>query len=380
MKVLWVGDAVVNSGFGIVTHNVCNHLHEKCDLEIFGIKYNNQRVKHSYPYYIYPGESGLDIYSFDYLPKVINSTNPDVVVLFNDDHIIEKYLSLLPNCGARIIVLFPINLLPLDKQRILGLSSSVYNVAEVITYTDFSKKEVEKINPNLNVHVMCHGVDQTIFGPLSTAKHELGLKDYFIVGTINVNTYRKRLDLFLKGFAKFAKGKADVKCLIHAANLDIAYDLPTIVNDLGIADKTILSSTSRDFSEINLLYNLMDVNVNTSLGEGFGLSLAEGAVCGVPILCPEHGNLKDVWGKSADYVKIERSEYIAGTKFKGGVISTDDFAYKLDKFYTDRVYLAERKESVLKASKDPKFDWSTVASEVFKVISAANKERIGFVS
>ena len=379
MNVLWVGDAVVNSGFSVVTHNICNHLYKKCKLEVFGIRYN-QRVEYDYPYRIYPGETSGDIYSFDYLPKVIEKAKADVVVLFNDDHIIERYLALLSGTKAKIVPLFPINLLPLDKERILGFSNSIYNVAKIMTYTDFAKKEVKKINPNLEVHAVYHGVDRTVFSPLPEAKYELGLKDYFVVGNVNVNTYRKRVDLFLEGFAKFAKGKEDVKCLIHAINNDVAYNLPMIINDLGIADKTILSPSSIEFSGMNLLYNLMDVNVNTSLGEGFGLSLVEGAACGIPILCAEHGNLVDIWGNNADYIGIERSEYVAGTVFKGSVISVDDFADKLDRLYADRLYLAERKRCVLGASKDPKFNWSTIADKVFKVLSTGNSGKISYVS
>ena len=161
---------------------------------------------------------------------------------------------------------------------------------------------------------------------------------------------------------------------------DIAYDLPILAKDFAISDKVILSTGNLTVDKLNMLYNVIDINTNTSLGEGFGLSLVEGASCGVPVLCAEHGNLKDIWGKNADYIKTERSEYIAGTSFKGDVISTDDFAEKLDRFYEDRAYLEERRENILDVSKDSKFNWSTIANKVFKVLSTADRERFGIVS
>ena len=383
MKVLWIGDAIVQSGFSVVTHSICNELADKCDLTVFGVRYNG-RIRHKCNYYIYPGQTAGDMYSFDFAAQVALQENPDIIVVFNDDHIVNNYIDSLRSVidrfdtKARVVPFFPINVLPVNRDIMLFLS--VKGVDSIMTYTNFSKRKIEEVNPNLSITAVCHGVDREIYFPLDNVKHQFGLKNDFIIGNINSNTYRKRLDLFLEGFAKFAKDKPDVKCLIHANNFDRAYDLSLLSGKLGITDKVILSSDSLTVDKMNVLYNLMDVNVNTSVGEGFGLSLVEGAACGVPILCAEHGNLRDIWGKNADYIKIERSEYIAGTNCVGDIISTDDFAEKLGKFYEDRSYLAERKDNILEASKDSKFSWETVANKVFKVLSDTNKGRGSFVA
>jgi len=381
MKVLWVGDAIVNSGFSIVTHNICNELYTKCELIVYGIRYDG-RKRHPYPYYIYPAQTALgDMYSFDYLSTVIKEETPDVVVLFNDDHIIEKYLGTLLNDLAsppRIVPLFPVNLLPIDAGRMLEFSR--YGIESVMTYTDYSKKKVEEINPNLDVTAIYHGVAPSVFFKIPDAKASLGVEGLFVVGNNNTNTYRKRLDLFLSGFAKFAKGKNDVKCLIHATNKDIAYDLPTLVKDFNISDKTILSGSPLDFEKINMLYNIMDVNVNTSLGEGFGLSLIEGAACAVPVLCPPHGNLKDIWTQGAEFIDIAREEYLAGTSFIGGVISEDSLADKLELLYKDREFLALRGNEALEQSMRDKFSWKVVANKVYKTLVRANSGRLSFIS
>ena len=383
MKVLWIGDALVQSGFSVVTHSICNQLVNKCDLVVYGVR-NDGKLRHNANYHIYPGQHSGDIYGFDFAAQVVMQENPDVVVLFNDDHIVNRYLDAIRtmskkyDSSARIVPLFPVNLLPIDRDVMLYFT--VKDIEQVMTYTNFSKRKIEELNPNLNVTAICHGVDRNLYFPIPDAKEQLGVGKDFIVGNINSNTYRKRLDLLLEGFAKFAKGKSDVKCLIHANNPDIAYDLPILAKDFGIMDKVILSTDKLTVDKLNVLYNVMDVNTNTALGEGFGLSLIEGAACGVPILCTDNGNLRDIWGKNADYIEIERSEYVAGSKFKGDVISTDDFAKKLNNFYEDRSYLSERKENIFEAGKDPKFDWSTVADKVFKVISTANRGRLGIVS
>lgn len=379
LKVLWAGDAIVNSGFSIVTHNICNELVTKCNLSVFGIGYDGS-IKNQYPYYIFPGRTGKDLYSFSSLLKVIKTEKPDVIVVFNDDHIVERYIANLGSLDTRIVIMFPINLLPLDVDRMLAFSNASYHIFEVITYTNFSKNKIEEINPNLKVSAVYHGVNHDVFTKVTDAKKILGLDGIFVVGNINTNTYRKRLDLFLEGFAKFANGKNDVRCLVHYTNKDIAYDLPTICSDLNIKDKIIFSNSILDVTKMNMLYSVMDVNCLTSLGEGFGLSLIEGAACSVPILCPDHGNLRDIWTRGAELIKIKKYEYVAGSKTVGGVIDTDDFANKLEHFYTDPNYAHDVGAEALNRSYDNMFSWKVIANKIYAILVKANSGKMFFIS
>ena len=375
MKVLWIGDAITQSGFSIVTHNICNELRKKCEVVVYGIRYDGS-VKNPYPYHIYPGQTPGGIYNFDRVGKIVKAEEPDVTIIFNDSFIVRRFLDTIPPGMTQIVLLFPVNLLPIEKTNLLAFSEPKFGVSEVMSYTEFSKQKINEINPNLNVTAIYHGVNRNVFYPIKDAKAKLGLDGYFIVGNINANTTRKRLDLFLEGFAKFAKNKANVKCLIHATNQKPAYNLVKIAQDLGIADKVILSQNQLEFTDMNLLYNVLDINVNTSVGEGFGLSLIEGSSCGVPVLCPAHGNLLDIWQQGAEFIKIARQEYIPSTDHIADIISTDDFASKLDKFYNDRKFVRRKGEEALDYSKESKFSWKTVADKVLGVIYKANENKI----
>lgn len=377
MKVLWVGDAIYQSGFSIVTHNICNELCTKCDVVLYGIRYDG-KIKHPYPYYIYPAQGPNDFYSFEYFATVIESEKPDVIVIFNDDAIILRYMQMLGTDLSHVVPFFPVNYLPVNSDVLLEFSR--LGVSHVMTYTNFSSKRIKAVNPNLEVSAVYHGVAPSIFFKTSGAKASLGVEEYFIVGNNNTNTYRKRLDLFLKGFAKFAKGKNDVKCLIHATNKDVAYDLKYIAVDLGITGKTILSSSPLEFDKLNTLYNIMDVNVNTSMGEGFGLSLIEGAACKVPVLCPPHGNLKEIWNQGTRFIDIKDNEYIAGTNFVGDVISEDSLADNLDLLYSDRDLLLSLGSEAYEHSRKDKFSWKVVASEIYKVLGKVNGNKLSFIS
>jgi glycosyltransferase involved in cell wall biosynthesis len=379
IKVLWIGDAIVQSGFSVVTHNICNELCTKCDLEVFGVRYDG-RAKNPYPYHVYPAQTSGDIYSFDFAAEVAKKEKPDVIVVFNDDNIVADYIFKLVGNRTPVVPLFPVNLLPVHKARLLSFSGADLNIKHIMTYTQFSKKELLNVNPNVDVTAIYHGVHNGVFFPLIDAKKYLGLEDKFVVGQVNTNTYRKRLDLFLEGFAKFADGKPDVVCLIHATNNDTAYELSNIAIDLHIENKTIFSAESVEFSQMNLLYNVFDVNCNTSIGEGFGLSLIEGAACGVPVLCPRHGNLVDIWTKGAEFIEIDRQEYVAGTRFVGDIISVDSLVDKLNKLYYDKLYLESLGKEAFDHSKSTKFSWKTVADKVYNVLLKAYKEKIYYIS
>uniref|UniRef100_UPI0005710642 hypothetical protein n=1 Tax=Verrucomicrobium sp. BvORR106 TaxID=1403819 RepID=UPI0005710642 len=47
-RVLWIGDAVVPTGFGTVTHSVLEHLCQDWDVVVSGVNYDGS--PHSYPY------------------------------------------------------------------------------------------------------------------------------------------------------------------------------------------------------------------------------------------------------------------------------------------------------------------------------------------
>jgi D-inositol-3-phosphate glycosyltransferase len=379
MKVLWVGDAVITSGFGVVTHSICNELASKCEIVVFGIGYNG-KVRHQYSYYIYPGRDGNDIYSFSYLRDVVRIENPDVIVVFNDDHIVKNYLEVLKEVEKPIVVLLPVNYFP---PTIKMLSPFIPMVNEILTYTEASNREVSQLIPTVPVTTVYHGVYPKVFYKIPNFKTgQLDLQTRktvsggFIVGNINTNTYRKRFDLFISAFADFARDKSDVFCLIHAPNKDAAYNLEDLITQYKILDKVILSTKSVEFSGLNVIYNVIDVNVNTSMGEGFGLTSLEGASCGNAIICPAHENLKDIWKSSAMYIDIARREPIANTPYIGDVISTTDLTSKLELLYSDRKLLEEMKESAFKRSQADQFKWTVVADKVYQALQRAVASRL----
>src|SRR5262245_40689869 len=95
-RVLFVGDAVVSSGFSRCTHAACDALHEAgWDVHVLGLNYYGDPHPHShlsiYPC-MQPLDHGRDVFGVSRLPFLIARLNPDVVVLLNDPWNVPAYL------------------------------------------------------------------------------------------------------------------------------------------------------------------------------------------------------------------------------------------------------------------------------------------------
>ncbi len=373
MRILWVGDAVTKSGFSVVTHGICDELQRRCDLTVFGIGYDG-KARNVSNYYVFPAAAGLDIYSYSGVVSLIGREEFDVVVLFNDLSVVLEYAQHIRAVSKiPLIAFFPINTTPLNTKEVLELTS--LDFFGVMVYTEFAKKQVEALNPNIPVEVVYHGVNTEVYNRDIGCKLASGLGDCFVVGYVGSNSYRKRLDLLLEGFSKFASGRDDVRCLLHVDYLNTVYPLSDMASYFGVSSKIILSAGVVPDARLRLYYSTMDVNVNTSLGEGFGLPLLEGAACRVPILCPDDGNLVDIWPIGADFIKIGRHEYIPGTNQVGAVIDTDDMAEKLTVLYESNEYLTIQGNAAYTRGSSLLFNWGIISNKVFNTIEKASKSR-----
>lgn len=104
LKVLWVSDAGVSSGFGKVTHAVCNHLHSQgWDCHILALNYFgnvglpvDDNCKNFTLYNCQaPWDFGHDPFGASRLPVLVDRIRPDVIVLLNDCWNIQHYVNAL---------------------------------------------------------------------------------------------------------------------------------------------------------------------------------------------------------------------------------------------------------------------------------------------
>lgn len=351
MKIFYWGDSpTVDTGFGVVAKNLLPGLRELGhEIVVLGINEygDNPRRIAEFDFTIYPCDKGgpEQVYGIRKFWPIVEAEKPDVIFMLNDPWIIKDIMGIKPpNVSPYIkyVAYYPTDAAPLKPEWLETLNSFDAQVC----YSKYAEHVITTSNGERpeNLYQIYHGVDTKIFYPMSQAyaRQSLGGIDpnWFIVGMVARNQPRKRFDLLMMAFAKFAKNKPDVKLYLHTALKDIGYDIIDIGRQLAIEDKLIFT---RDLtpvngvpdSQLNEIYNSFDVNVLISLGDGFGLPVAESMAVGCPQIVSGHSCLKELVEDHGGLV-VKNAAWIlnaSGMNTWGGVSDVDDIAEKLELMY-----------------------------------------------
>lgn len=315
-RVLWVGDAVVSSGFSKCTHAVCDHLHAQgWDVHVLGINHFGDRYPYNYPIYTcyQPFDGGRDGFGVTRLPRLVARLRPDVVVLLNDPWNVDAYIESLKTDPATSDY-FPsikiVGWMAVDGKNQDGRPLNA--LSHVVTWTEFGRLELEKggyIGPSSVVPL---GVDTSLFCSHDRlASRRMGQpplpESGFIVGVVGRNQPRKRLDLTLEYFAEWIHSYSipDAYLFMHVAPTgDRGCDLRSLTQYYGLQGRVILSEPhighGQHESVLPYIYSAMDVYLSTSQAEGWGLPCLEAMACGIPCIVPDWAAFgQDGWVKDA---------------------------------------------------------------------------------
>ena len=194
---------------------------------------------------------------------------------------------------------------------------------QVVTYTNYGKKEVLSHNPALGdkIKVIYHGSDNTEFFPLPAAEIKKFRKqvfgknaDKFIIGNVNRNQNRKDIPTTILGFQHAKRlwrqnpaGMPEPFLYLHMNPRDFLgwnlFDFLSLsqFDDLKEGRDYMFpvggdQNYQVDREILNYLYNSLDLSVTTAKGGGWELSLSEAMACKVPVLAPMHTSLAEVCG------------------------------------------------------------------------------------
>jgi intein/homing endonuclease/glycosyltransferase involved in cell wall biosynthesis len=285
-RVLAVGDGAAPTGFSTVMTNILKRLPQD-EFEIHHLAINYKGDPHNNSWKMYPAGLGNDPQGYGRLPSLLNNQF-DCIFMLNDIWVINKYLAIVGEKSAKvppIIVYFPV-----DASK---LSERYFNNFELVTkcctYTEFAKKEVLATRPDLDVKIISHGLDTTVFHKLDINKRELkrqvlgnidDVEDSFIVLFAQRNQPRKRLDISIKAFSMFAENKPkNVQLWTHCGIKDMGIDLLSFSHRYGVDHRLITSDHTKLIQNIpeqnlNVIYNVTDTGLNSSTGEGWGLCVS----------------------------------------------------------------------------------------------------------
>jgi D-inositol-3-phosphate glycosyltransferase len=369
--------------------------------EVHQIGLNYHGDPHPYPWHIYPASSGGDVYGIGRAADLVGRIQPDVIFVVNDPWVANQTLERIRSCCAEalVVVYTPVDSGPIDPSFVTS-----FDVAHhIVTYTDFGARMIDEAiewaiklaerpwrRPSFST--IPHGVDTAIFCPLDQsddgrrvldtigvqnsrlAAKQAMLPDLgdpessFVVLNANRNQPRKRIDLTMDAFARFARGKPDnVLLYLHMGLEDAGWNIPRLADHFGIADRLVISSRSSLIpglpdSHLNLIYNACDVGINTATGEGWGLVAFEHAAARGAQIMTAHDTAIELWEGAASLVPHSHTAINPGISTEAKIADAADLAAALEALYADRGRLHELQDAGYRRATSPELQWPGIAA------------------
>lgn len=287
-----------------------------------------------------PKEEG---FGFNKIREYLDMVNPDVVMIYNDPLIVYKFLETMKYDKNSS----PFKLWVYVDQVYDGIAQPLMDkirdtTDRVYAFTDIWKEKLTQYGKFPDVRILEHAVDTTMFSRLPadvrmSVRKNLGLpQDAIAFLNMNRNSQRKRLDLTVAGFVRLlAKNPDKPYYLVVATNLSpqsgAYYDVPRIfMRELSLTKLPQLMFTRLILVDtappnviaddgVNQLYNAIDIGINTSDGEGFGLCQLEHMYTGAPQIVVDIGSYRSFLNESvATFIPVDHVDYFPGSMPLGG--------------------------------------------------------------
>jgi len=258
-----------------------------------------------------------------------------------------------------------------------GIDPHINDWDALIAFTEFGAREFVKAGINKPIAVIPHGLDSDVFYPMDQgeARDKLGLKkDIFIVLNGNRNQFRKRMDITIAAFAKFAVGRPDAQLYMHMGLKDQGWDLMPLFaremgkNGLDPNGRIIMTSNSHNppnvpVEMLNWIYNCADVGVNTTKGGGWELVNFENAACRVAQVVPDHTSTKEVFEGYGELIRCDHIDVDTNYGREMPCPSTDHLVEILSELYENKTKRKQVAQACYDRVTDQQFSWDTIASQ-----------------
>ncbi|MEK6281968.1 MAG: glycosyltransferase family 4 protein [Acidobacteriota bacterium] len=394
LKIIAIGYYTYPTGLTRVMQSIMTRLADRHEIHYLGIGYGGEPISDR-GLTIYPTNPlGGDVFAAFQAKKLIEEVDPNLVFILHDIWMFDYYLRILGpyRDPLRIIAYIPLDGNIANEEEAASLAGADC----VAVYTDWAKREFENAFERLRnkrgdefppVEVIPHGVERNRFFPFpelvaasfsnagrAKSKREVfgdfpGLEHSFIVLNACRPDKRKRVDLTIEGFAKFASDKpANVRlCLHHAIMGETEREQTSaLISALKIENRVFFNpfgDRAVNDDALNLLYNACDVGINTSMGEGWGLVSFEHGATGAAQIVPDHSACRELWGESGELIPIERSFKPEFSVLELGEVSTASVAEAIDRLYHNQRRCQTLGQTAFAASQNPEYSWDRIAQQ-----------------
>jgi glycosyltransferase involved in cell wall biosynthesis len=395
LKIIAIGYNTSGTGLTRVMHAIMRRLADYYEIHLLGVGYSGE-VVHDRGLTIYPtNPKGGDVFAAFQAIRLIEEIRPSLLFILHDIWTFEYYLRLFRPCRNQLKI---IAYIPLDGRILNEEDAAPLEQCDcAVAYTRFSKDEFERAFARLlkkretgdfpPVEIIPHGVDLDRFHPStelvkahfnSNARAEAKRKLFgdfsdvdrsFVVLNASRPDKRKRIDLTIAGFAKFAADKpASVRLCLHQAIRGEAEEnqIASLVQTYGVAGRTFFNPLAGgvvDDEQLNLLYNACDVGLNTSMGEGWGLVSFEHAATGAVQIVPDHSACREIWNGRGELIPISRSYIPEFSILEMSEVSADSVAQSLQKLYSNPEHQQALAVAGYELTQRDEYSWDSIAKQ-----------------
>jgi glycosyltransferase involved in cell wall biosynthesis len=381
------------SGFTRVLASVLSRLASTYDIHYIGLGYKGQPVRKD-GFTVHPCNlRGGDVFGAYQGQEVVRARRAAAVLLLNDLWMLKNYMHALgpvrEELGTRVVAYCPLDGCLPDPSWMAPFDA----VDRFVTFTAFGQREMSAAVTQLSaagtrlpfdgIDVIPHGVDIETFRPLGgrrAVRRELfagradvhELEDAFIVLNANRPVPRKRVDLTIEGFARFARGKPrNVRLYLHQA-IQVGQDRARIdgwIDAAGIRDRVIMPDNVGQGAitlddRLNLIYNTCDVGLTTTMGEGWGLVSLEHGATGAAQIVPRHSACEEIWeGAALMLDPIHRGVPEEFSPLELATVSAEHVAEALERLYRDVELRRKLSIAAFDVARRPAYSWKRIAQQ-----------------
>jgi glycosyltransferase involved in cell wall biosynthesis len=390
----------ITNGYSYVGYNLAKHIATKKDIDLIywgfqkfqdNPEHNKQRELPSnvtvYDAWANENPKGLG-FGFDQIVEYVNNQQPNVIMIYNDFVVVSNIIEKLKTCtfkGFKVIIYIDQVYLSQKKEFIKRLND---HADFVITFTPYWSDILKEQGMSRPTDFLQHGFDplRNYPVPKKLARIHFGLKqeDFIVINTCR-NQPRKRLDYMMIAWAEFVSRHQcePVKLLIGTHPTNGSWNLLEIYErELRLRGMTmeegmkhiILIDNPQQLTDedLNTLYNVADVGINTTMGAGFELTNFEHGGIGCPQIAPHIGGIRDFLDNTCAKVIQPTLPFYTDTSYDGcpgcaQLCNPTDYADALDEYYADeelrKTHGDKCRERILK-----NYKWEDLGEKFYGII------------